>query len=158
MSNVSWTSLGPLLKYSFCDSSQSSGIASPFQIPIAHFDQNRTVWVTDVSDGSFFAFFTLFHLSLTFFYQSFPLNINLTLVFNINCWKTWEVKFSHSRQFYMIVHWNFPDCDGCFSWHTDSLNLHNFLHRCDAMNLLSVYIIPNWTSNWFTRPNISRVT
>ena len=29
----------------------------------------------EVSDGFFFALFTLFHLSLTFFVQSFPLKV-----------------------------------------------------------------------------------
>ena len=39
VSNVSWKSLGPLLKCTFCDLSRSSALILPFQIPIAHFDQ-----------------------------------------------------------------------------------------------------------------------
>ena len=33
---------------------------------------SRTIWSTEVGDGSFFAFFTLFHLSLTFFRPEVP--------------------------------------------------------------------------------------
>ena len=36
---------------------------------------SRTIWRIEVGDGSgFFAFFTLFHLSLTFFRPEFPFN------------------------------------------------------------------------------------
>ena len=35
------------------------------QIP--DFQISRTIWCIEVSDGSFFTFFTLFHLSVTFF-------------------------------------------------------------------------------------------
>ena len=37
-------------------------------------DNSGTIWCIEVIDGSFFALFMLFHLSLTFFDQSFPLN------------------------------------------------------------------------------------
>ena len=33
---------------------------------------SRTIWRIDVGDGSFFAFFTLFHLSSTFFRPEVP--------------------------------------------------------------------------------------
>ena len=35
----------------------------------------RTIWHIEVGDGSFFAFFMLFHLVLAFFDQSFPLSM-----------------------------------------------------------------------------------
>ena len=40
-------------------------------------------------------------------------NVNFNIYFN-KCRKTCEAKFSHSRQFYMIVHSNFPDCNSNF--------------------------------------------
>ena len=46
------------------------------QIPDFEWDISRTIWHIEVSDGSFFVFFTLFHLSLTFFDRSFPLSEN----------------------------------------------------------------------------------
>ena len=46
------------------------------QIPDFEMDISRTIWRIEVSNGSFFfTFFTVFHLSLTFFfYWRFPLN------------------------------------------------------------------------------------
>ena len=38
-----------------------------------HLAQIADFGSTEVNDGSFFAYFTLFHLNLTFFDQSFPL-------------------------------------------------------------------------------------
>ena len=38
-------------------------------------DISRTIWRIEVSDGSFLAIFTLFHLSLTFFRTEFPLTL-----------------------------------------------------------------------------------
>ena len=35
--------LGPLLKCTLCDFSQSSALTPPFQIPAVLFDQNRTI-------------------------------------------------------------------------------------------------------------------
>ena len=58
-------------------------IADSEEIPLV-FDILRTIWPIEVSDGSFFfifqsSFFTLFHLSLTFFNQSFPFNIYFSI-------------------------------------------------------------------------------
>ena len=36
---------------------------------------SRTVWRIEVGDGSFFAFFTFFHLSLTFFRPEVPFKV-----------------------------------------------------------------------------------
>ena len=39
------------------------------------------------------------------------LNVNFNVGFN-NYWKTWQAKFSHSRQFEMIAYSNFPYYNG----------------------------------------------
>ena len=86
--NVSWTSLGPLLKTGFA--------ILVYQVALHRVFKSQL--------------FTLIG----------PSNVKLTLVFN-NCLKTWEAKFSHSRQFWMIIHSNFPDCNWNqhFSWHAE---------------------------------------
>ena len=46
---------------------QQNGDVHLAQIPDVEMDISRTIWRIKVGDGSFFfAFFTLFHLSLTF--------------------------------------------------------------------------------------------
>ena len=35
--------IGSAIEHSFCDFSRLSGITPPFQLPIAHFDQNRII-------------------------------------------------------------------------------------------------------------------
>ena len=46
------------------------------QIPDLKWNISRIIWRIEVGDGLFFAFFTLFDLSLTFFFdRRFPLTI-----------------------------------------------------------------------------------